>query len=149
MYPDGNTSHFVLYFPNSFYVTSIRDPSHLTTTIHFHVYFLSPGVKKGKWVTWLLMIPFTLDDKKIMPLSSSMNGPLALLYNGVLHKLSAIQHYQICFSCHSKSTSPILSISLKCDPDKHFEFQFNIYWHHAVGAHEEENCKYMGIQSWQ
>ena len=32
--------------------------------------------EKKKWVAWLLMITFAPDNKKIMLLSSSANGPL-------------------------------------------------------------------------
>ena len=37
--------------------------------------FLAVRNGKKKWVAWLPMIPFTLDDRKIMSLLSSVKGP--------------------------------------------------------------------------
>ena len=64
-------------------ITALRARSHLTTDDTFLSIFLSLGMgaapipdDKKKWVAWLPMIPFTLDDKKITSLSLSVNEPL-------------------------------------------------------------------------
>ena len=53
-----------------------RIRSHLMTTIQLYLYFLSSGVKKKKLVPWSPMISFASDDKIIVSLLSSANGPL-------------------------------------------------------------------------
>ena len=65
---------------------SVRVRSHLTTTMHFYLHVFVVSNDKMKWVAWLPMIPFTPDDKKIVSLSSSANGPLVVQVEKVEYK---------------------------------------------------------------